>query len=289
MVGTRKAEGPPSLRRRIKANRQLPADVARSIRDGRRHRRLFDEVEKYCMFIGYPRSGHSLVGSIIDAHPEAVIAHELDALRLLRIGFRRNQIWAMILQRDAEFVANGSQARIDYTYAIPGQWQGKWTKLRVIGDKKGAMSTRAIRARPEILDRVRTTMKVPLRVVHVTRNPFDNISTIASRARRPLAEAADVYFELCETVADTRTRLDADELLDVQHEQVILDPHSTIRRLVNHVGLEAADDYVDACASTLFSSPRRTRENVPWTPDLVAATMDRLAPYEFLAGYRFDD
>jgi len=288
-VGTRKADAPPSLRRRIKANRELPAQVVRSIRDGRRHRKLFDEVETYCMFVGYPRSGHSLVGSIIDAHPEAVIAHELDALRLLRIGFRRNQVWARILQHDAEFVANGSQARVDYTYAIPGQWQGRWTKLRVIGDKKGAMSTRAIRARPELLDRVRTTMKVPLRVVHVTRNPFDNISTIASRAKRTLAEAADIYFELCETVADTRKRLDADELLDVQHEQVILDPQATIRRLVQHVGLVAADDYVDACASTLFSAPRRTRENAPWTPELVDATTARLAPYDFLASYRYDE
>ena len=36
---------------------------------------LFDDVERVCLFIGYQRSSHSLVGSILDAHPEAAIAH----------------------------------------------------------------------------------------------------------------------------------------------------------------------------------------------------------------------
>jgi hypothetical protein len=288
MVGTSSTRRPPSLRRRIQANKGLPADVARSIRDSRRHRELFSRVETYCMFIGYPRSGHSLVGSILDAHPEAVVAHELDALRLLRLGFRRNQIWSMILERDAEFVAGGSAARLDYTYAIPGASQGHWTQLRVIGDKKGGQSTRAIRARPHLLDRVRRTMKVPLRVVHVTRNPFDNISTMAKRGRLELPDAIESYFQLVETVGHTRRQLDPAELLDIQHEQMIADPRSTITRLTGHMGLDATDEYIDACAATLFTSPRRTRENAPWTPELVDQTTERILEHDFLAGYRFD-
>ena len=33
-------------------------------------------VEKYVFFAGYPRSGHSMIGSVMDAHPNMVIAHE---------------------------------------------------------------------------------------------------------------------------------------------------------------------------------------------------------------------
>ena len=46
----------------------------------------FETIQLYCMFVGYPRSGHSLVGAMFDAHPDIVIAHELDALRYLKAG-----------------------------------------------------------------------------------------------------------------------------------------------------------------------------------------------------------
>ncbi|KXJ24016.1 hypothetical protein AC249_AIPGENE25568 [Exaiptasia diaphana] len=39
-------------------------------------RMLYDNVETFVMFIGYPRSSHSLVGSLLDAHPEIIIPHE---------------------------------------------------------------------------------------------------------------------------------------------------------------------------------------------------------------------
>ncbi|KAJ7371717.1 hypothetical protein OS493_023052 [Desmophyllum pertusum] len=42
--------------------------------------KLYDGVETFVMFIGYPRSRHSLVGAILDAHPEIIIPHEYDVL-----------------------------------------------------------------------------------------------------------------------------------------------------------------------------------------------------------------
>ncbi len=74
---------------------------------GLRHAKTFDTVERFCLFIGYPRSGHSLVGSLLDAHPNVVLAHELDALRYVAAGYRRKQLYWMILRRDAEFTRSG--------------------------------------------------------------------------------------------------------------------------------------------------------------------------------------
>ena len=42
------------------------------------------------MFIGYPRSGHSLIGSLLDVHPNAIVAHELDALKFVGAGFGKH-------------------------------------------------------------------------------------------------------------------------------------------------------------------------------------------------------
>jgi hypothetical protein len=36
------------------------------------------------LFVGYSRSGHSLVGALLDAHPEIPVAYEANALKLVR-------------------------------------------------------------------------------------------------------------------------------------------------------------------------------------------------------------
>lgn len=35
----------------------------------------FAEVSVFLMFLGYPRSAHSMLGALIDAHPETCISH----------------------------------------------------------------------------------------------------------------------------------------------------------------------------------------------------------------------
>jgi hypothetical protein len=57
----------------------------RSAYHGMLHGKLFDQVQSYCMFVGHPRSGHTLIGALLDAHPHIVIAHELNALRYVRL------------------------------------------------------------------------------------------------------------------------------------------------------------------------------------------------------------
>ncbi len=46
---------------------------------------IFADLERFWSFIGYPRSGHSLIGSLINAHPDVVVCHELDTLGTHRI------------------------------------------------------------------------------------------------------------------------------------------------------------------------------------------------------------
>ena len=74
---------------------------------GRENRKLFDNVQTYCVFIGYPRSGHSLVGSLLDAHPNVIIAHELDALKFVKAGFDKHQLYQLLLENSRRFVRGG--------------------------------------------------------------------------------------------------------------------------------------------------------------------------------------
>ena len=55
---------------------------------------------------------------------------------------------------------------------------------KVIGDKKGGATSSLLREpdKLSILEEIRNVVKVPMKFIHVTRNPFDNIATMLLRA-----------------------------------------------------------------------------------------------------------
>lgn len=101
----------------------------------KRIRKLYDGIQTFVLFIGYGRSGHSLVAAILDAHPKIVIAQEFDVLR--KWNYYKNLTWngknklffdlhsnsrkhAMFGKR-AQF---RSVSQTGYAYHVAGQWQG---------------------------------------------------------------------------------------------------------------------------------------------------------------------
>src|SRR5512143_1721936 len=54
----------------------------------------FLRVERFCLFVGYPRSGHSLVGAFLNAHRHAVVSHELNVGPLVLAGISRDALYA---------------------------------------------------------------------------------------------------------------------------------------------------------------------------------------------------
>ncbi len=269
---------------------QVPKTYVAAYLAGRRQRRLFDEVETYCMFIGHARSGHSLVGSLLSAHPDIVIAHELDALRYVRWRFNRDQLYHLILQRDQQFSQKQRrQTKMGYQYAVPDEWQGRFRQLRVVGDKKGGASTRKLRRHPELLDRLRQITGVPVRLINVIRNPYDNISTISRRSGKSLALAAERYFERCETVDSIRHRFPPADIVHVRYESFMADPTGSLAQLCSFLGVDAGDDYLSHCAQIVFTTPHRSRSEAPWTDELIKDVGRQIERFEFLAGYTFSD
>jgi hypothetical protein len=254
----------------------------------------FADLEHFCFFIGYARSGHTLVGSMLDAHPEAVIAHELDAVNYVRHHFTRAQLFALLLERDLLFSSLGS-TWAGYQYEVPSQYQGRYERLRVLGDKRGNSAALEIARWPELLDRVRRVVRVPIRVVHVTRNPFDNIATAARRHRFPLPDVSAVtqattwYEQSCEAVAKVRGLLDPSELIDFRYESFLEQPASSLAELCRFVGVEPGDAYLEACSGLVWPSAKKTRDSVEWT-EAEREEVERLIErYDLLDSYSFDE
>ena len=252
----------------------------------RRYRDDFDQVATFCLFIGYPRSGHSLVGAMLNAHRNAVISHELDAPRLVLAGCTRDELYSRILARAAWFNLKGN--RSNYRYQVPNEWQGRFTTLRVIGDKRGGSAAQWLAQHPDLLERLRATVGVPLRLIHVVRNPFDNIAAIARWHGLSLDESVDFYFSHCETTGDLDTSADGQEVITIRHEDLIKSPEETLARLCDFLGLEHDPAYLADCGSIVFAKPTQPRRRTAWTAAQVADVERRAQRYPFLDGYSFE-
>ncbi|MCG2590510.1 sulfotransferase family protein [Rhodohalobacter sulfatireducens] len=248
----------------------------------------YDEIERYCMFIGYPRSGHTLVGSLLDAHPEVVISHELDALRYLRAGFSREQIFSMILHKDKVFTGKGREWT-GYDYAVEGLWQGRYRRLRVIGDKKGGGSSRHLQAKPDIIEKLRKKMQLPIKLIHIVRHPLDNIATHKRKysVKPTLQEAIDDYFKRVEANAKLRSEVAKEEWCELTHEQFIEEPEQSLTTLIEFLEVEPYDVYIKAAADKVFNSPSNSRNKIEWPKEMVDQVAERSQKYEFLKDYDF--
>lgn len=278
------------LRRRLlredRQNWRMPSRWLIAGHEARHRRAVFDDIRIYAMFLGYPRSGHTLIGSLLNAHPEVVIAHELNALRYVQWRFSRDRIFALLLRRDREFARIGRQWS-GYDYRIHGLSQGTWRQLRVIGDKRGGASTRLLHRRPYLLERLRATLDMPLRVFHHVRNPFDNIARMAMVSGVDLPHAAERYFRNVAWANETIARLGKSELMHVYHEQLIADPRGTLETLLGHIGLEPDPEYLETAAGYVMSTPRRSRERFDWPQAIVDDVQRRIDAYPHLTGYEF--
>lgn len=253
-----------------------------------RYHRDFENAEKFCMFLGYPRSGHSLVGALLDAHPEIIISHELHALRYIRYHFSRDQLYYAILDNSRTQAAAGRSAT-GYSYTVPNQWQGRYRQLRVIGDKRGGTSVRKLRLHPHLLQRLRNTVGVPIKFIHVTRNPFDNIATMFRRAHHPtLRDSIEHYFYMVEGVAQLRREIAPEDLFEIAHESIIADPRHQLTNLCTFLGVRAPEDFLSDCASIVYAKPNQTRKHSVWTPERIDEIHTRIKQYPFLAAYHFE-
>jgi hypothetical protein len=253
----------------------------------RRYARDLEAASTFCLFIGYPRSGHSLVGAMLNAHRQAVISHELNAPVLIENGCTREELFSRIVARAAWFNLRGNTS--NYRYQVPNQWQGRFQGLKVIGDKRGGAVTRCLAADPDFLHRVRSLVGVPTRFIHVVRNPFDNISAISIAERRTLQDSIDYYFYHCRTTARLDQLCEPQEIITIHHEDMIHDPAATLSELCLFLELSLEPGYIADCCRIVFTTPTFTRRRIFWPTACVREVEARLQTHPFLQRYAFDD
>ncbi len=249
------------------------------------YRREFDEVDTYCMFLGYPRSGHSLIGGLLDAHPHMVIAYELNALKYTRADFSERALYYLLLRRSRAFARRGAKSA-GYSYYVPGQHNGTFeAPLRVIGDKKGGASSGILSRDPKALDHMRSVVSSPVKIIHMMRHPLDNISTISRKHGLTPMQAANYYFELCRTVQQAKEETEAEDWFEMCLESFVEDPATHLRQLCAFLGQDASSDYIESCAGIVFDSPSTSRDKIEWPEDVLERVKTGILAVDSLRKY----
>ena len=148
---------------------------------------VIDRVKTFVFFVGHARSGHSIVGSLMDGHPHMVISHEFDLFTRLSDGSLVpnksaifNGLWRNTRRALSGFRAKSTDGK-GYTLFVDGLYQGRYIDhIDVIGDKKGGATTYLLLTKPNKWSNalnVLRSLNVTLKVIHVIRNPYDNIAT----------------------------------------------------------------------------------------------------------------
>ncbi len=245
-------------------------------------------VERFGFFLACPRTGHSLVGALLDAHPEMIFSHELGALRYLRAGFSRGQILQLILE-NSQRVAEHGRKHFIYSLDVPEAWQGRYERLRAMGDKHGEGAVLRIQAKPDLYTKL-CRMFDPIVFVHVIRNPYDSIASIALSKQRGLSldAAIDYHFSLYATIHELKGNMPSGQCHVVQHERLISEPDESLTALCAHFGLEASRTYLDACGAILFTEPHQTRREIQWTKEQVNQVATRIREFTQLEGYAYE-
>jgi hypothetical protein len=213
-------------------------------------------VETFVVFIATARSGHTLIGSLIDAHPDAVVANEADILGKFLDRRRHPAPDGQFASRDSIFahlVSNSMRCgmvgrmQTGYNYSVPGMWNGQWRcGIRVLGDKKGAAMAEEIQN-----DRLGATaffeaLRVErVAVVFVSPSTLDDTSERRRRAKAgsksvPTTQTELAVRALISAVPDA-TAVEVFRLVDFAcHPRVLLVD------LLRFLGLEPYPEFVDA-------------------------------------------
>lgn len=253
---------------------------------------LFRDVRTFCVFVGHNKSGTSMTGALLDAHPGAIVSDEEDALQYVPEGFSREQIFHLLLHGSRREALKGrvtARRLTPYSYLVPGQWQGRHRTLQVIGDSTSGTTTRRLASDPRLLERLQGLMGgVDVKLIQVIRNPYDPISVMMVRGKRSFENAIDHYFAHCGTLVELRRRLGAGHMHAIRYEDLVTDPEARLAEICRFLGLEPHGDYLRACAGILRRTPDSHRGMVPWDARRIEEVRRRMEPYDFLRGYFFE-
>ncbi|PFX18889.1 hypothetical protein AWC38_SpisGene16719 [Stylophora pistillata] len=285
-------------------------------------KKMYEHVHTLLLFVGYSRSRHSLVSSLLDAHPHMIVADESYALRkwvynsAWKTEKSKYEFFDTMMGNSARSVkrgrrsrqANGSAANLKiFGYSVPGQWQGTYDRyIQVIGDKTAWDSAVMLRLHgTQAIYEMKNKLGVNIKFIHVVRNPFDNIATFVLRHKHIQARTADLNIKInASEILDEKIQLYnnwaegtfvahksfPEDFLSVVSMDVVKKPTESLRKMCHFLQVTCSDRFIQDCAAIVDPVPSITRHRIIWTEKQINNVYAVIRAFPaFFEGFTFED
>ena len=261
------------------------------------------------LFIGFPAAGSSIIGFFLNAHPNIVMTDEAELKTFLQINDRYVELpnwqyklfnfllkidryrylsWKISFDKNKlEHNRRGYPREERYVY-ITGQYQGRFQKLHVIGNKNSARDINIL-ANTSFLKNLRSKLednKISLKFILITRDLYD---TVASAAQQwydgSMDEAIESISEVCEWNQKILEQIDSNDVFICRNEDLIANPKLQITRLCDFLKVSTSADYINACASRVVNKPTKSEFKPEWSNQHKEKINSLIKKYDFLSSY----
>ncbi len=248
-----------------------------------------NEVTTICLFIGHVKSGGSLVGAMLDAHPDIVMGDEVDLARLVRARISGDAMlaeFARSARREAMKGRVTARRLGGYSLEIAGWNQGWSDEPRVIGNSRPGPTTRYLADGSDTLPRVLDIFSGH-RVVflHVIRRPENSIAAMVLRSGRDIVDAARDHARQCERLDWLRGLL-GDAVYPIRYESLLDDCAGTLQGVMEFLQVDQDPDYLAACSDLIDQGAVPESSRVSWNQAATEIVAHTVNSHEFLAAYR---
>ena len=157
------------------------------------------------------------------------------------------------------------------------------------------------------LEKFQNFVGYPLRIIHIVRNPYDNIATkflygISGDARKDAIEE-DTLIESEDTEINVyvKRHLNAfqkvqrfieyfgDRMITLHHEDLIENPIQFLTTLCNYLVITCSNQYLEKASEVVFSNVSKSRYNVKWSQETRYEIKSAIERYTFLNRYSYED
>ena len=243
------------------------------------------DINCFVSFIGWARTGHSLIGSLLDAHKNVIISNELHAFDMFK-DIPRENLFEEIINNSYESRLHNRPVSEEYYQFIDGGHQGTYkNRLDVIGDKKGGGTLVKYRKNKKVVERFKNYIQVPLKFILVLRNPIDSISTSLIKRPSDFMSRYKTYINNFETLEMFLNNYSSITHI-VRFEDIITDFNPTFTSLLDFLNLSKDEEYINNCSSIIFNNIPQSRNKFEWDEESLSRMRELVSRFDLLSSYR---
>ena len=258
------------------------------------YQKYLANVRNVVFTIGFNRSGSSLIGDLLTAHPNIVMSNEanvIDDYFNQKIVTRESFLCQMIK-------ADMERVRKNY---VADQYQGCYdNRIEIIGDKHSSVNTRLFSEEDSNIEKIQEMIGLPVLFIFNVRNPYDMASSALTtvpqfrlaawheEAHKYMKRAVSYIEKWSERNKRLMEQIPAHHVFISRHETFVDNPKEQLRKICDFLSVAKTEDYLSACTAATHKVPNKSRDRIDWPEEFKGRVEELIGNYEFFSGYTWE-